>query len=191
MKKITEEDIAAIASHYKSILEIIGEDTAREGLLKTPVRAARAFAYATRGYGQITGEVVNGALFANASGSEMVMVRDIEFYSLCEHHILPFFGHATIGYIPDKKIIGLSKLARIVDMFARRLQLQERMTEEIAQTLHDILEPKGVIVHTAGRHLCMSMRGVQKQDSDTVSISSTGIFLTDKSLRAEFFASLR
>lgn len=181
--------IAEIASHYEAILHLLGEDPKREGLLKTPERAAKALLYATGGYNENVEEIVNGAMF-HEERSGMVIVRDIEFYSFCEHHILPFFGHVSIGYMPNSKIIGLSKLARIVNMFARRLQVQERMTAEICTTIADLLDARGVIVRCTGRHLCMQMRGVEKQDSHTVTTEMTGLFITDNSLREEFFSAL-
>lgn len=181
--------VKEIAAHYEAILKLIGEDPAREGLVKTPVRAAKAMLYATGGYRKNIDEIVNGAIFSH-EGSRMIIVRDIEFYSFCEHHILPFFGKISIGYIPDGKIIGLSKVARIVDMFARRLQVQERITEQVCATLKDILSAKGVIALCKAEHLCMKMRGVEKQESLTVTLDYNGIFSTDTTLRNEFLTSL-
>ena len=186
-----DETIAEIASHYKAILELIGEDVDRQGLLKTPERAAKALWYVTRGYRQNIESVVNGALFENSASGKIVVVRDIEFYSLCEHHILPFFGHMDIGYIPGENIIGLSKVARIVDMFSRRLQVQERLTEEIADALMGCIGAQGVIVRARAHHLCMEMRGVGKQDSTTVALTTRGLFATDRSLREEFLSLIR
>ncbi|MDE6100369.1 MAG: GTP cyclohydrolase I FolE [Paramuribaculum sp.] len=188
--EIPQNLIDELAAHYRAIIEILGEDPEREGLFRTPERAARAMLYATRGYGQSVDDVVNGALF-EASEQQLVVVKDIEFYSLCEHHILPFFGHVSIGYLPDKKIVGLSKVARLVDMFARRLQVQERMTSELADVLMETLGAKGIIVRTEARHLCMAMRGVQKQESATVTVATRGVLRSDVSLRQEFFASLK
>ncbi len=185
------EIITEIASHYKAILQLIGEDVSRQGLVKTPERAAKALWYVTRGYRQNITDVVNGALFENSGSSCIVVVRDIEFYSLCEHHILPFFGHMDIGYIPGENIIGLSKVARIVDMFSRRLQVQEHLTEEVADALMDCIGAQGVIVRTRAHHLCMEMRGVGKQDSTTVTLATRGVFATDRSLREEFFSLVR
>lgn len=185
-----QEAVARLAEHYRAILEIVGEDPQREGLLKTPERAAKAMWYATRGYRQNVVDVIHDALF-EVSQSQLVIVKNVEFYSLCEHHILPFFGHVSIGYLPGEKIVGLSKVARIVDMFARRLQVQERLTAELAQVLTESLGARGVIVRIEGRHLCMAMRGVQKQDSETVTTLATGELLTDESLRQEFFSSLK
>ncbi|HEX6534985.1 MAG TPA: GTP cyclohydrolase I FolE [Gemmatimonadaceae bacterium] len=166
-------------------LELIGEDPDREGLLKTPQRVANSLTWLTRGYDMDVADVVGDAVFEEAHQS-MVMVRDIELYSLCEHHMLPFFGKAHIAYIPDGKIVGLSKLPRIVEVFARRLQVQERLTEEIAQAIQDVLNPKGVGVVIEAYHLCMMMRGVQKQNSQTVTSAVRGIFRNDARTREEF-----
>ncbi len=168
-------------------LELIGEDPAREGLAKTPQRVANSLTWLTRGYDMDVRDVVGDAVF-NETHSSMVMVRDIELYSLCEHHMLPFFGRAHIAYIPDGKIVGLSKLPRIVDMFARRLQVQERLTEQIATAVQDVLEPKGVGVVIEAMHLCMMMRGVQKQNSQTVTSAVRGIFRNDARTREEFLS---
>lgn len=181
------ELVEAIAYHYRQILSLIGEDPDREGLIKTPVRAAKALIDATCGYKKDAREIAQKAIFSH-SGSGMVLVRNIEFYSLCEHHILPFFGHVTIGYIPDGKIIGLSKLARITDVYARRLQVQERLTEQICKFLTDTIPNKGVIVACSAGHLCMKMRGVEKQDSMTTTMEYSGAFADDLALRAEFMS---
>lgn len=167
------------------MLHKLGEDPEREGLKRTPLRVAKAMDFLTSGYSQSLTEVVNGALF-EAEGQEMVIVRDIEFYSQCEHHMLPFFGKAHIGYIPGGKIIGLSKLARIVDVFARRLQVQERLTSQVADALVEILQPQGVAVVTEASHFCMMMRGVQKQNSFTISSAMRGVFKENTSTRQEF-----
>ncbi|MDD2961236.1 MAG: GTP cyclohydrolase I FolE [Muribaculaceae bacterium] len=167
--------IEQVAEHYEAILQLIGEDTKREGLLKTPYRAAKALVEVTGGYNQSGEDVLNSAIFEYA-GSNIVVVKDIEFYSLCEHHILPFFGKITIGYIPDGSIVGLSKLARIVDVYAKRLQVQERLTHEICQLLSDKLSKKGVIVICEAGHLCMKMRGVEKQESTTLTMEYKGAF---------------
>lgn len=182
--------VEQIAAHYEAILKLIGEDTTREGLVKTPVRAAKALLYATGGYEKNVSDIVNGAVFEH-EGSRMIIVRDIEFYSFCEHHILPFFGKISIGYIPDGKIIGLSKVARIVDMFARRLQVQERLTGQVCAELQNILSAKGVIAHCTADHLCMKMRGVEKQEAMTVTLDYNGIFETDDRLRQEFLSAIR
>ena len=188
-KEPQSEIIEKIAGHYNAIIELIGEDPEREGLVKTPERAAKALYYATRGYRQDLESVIHGALF-HTDESQLVVVKDVEFYSLCEHHVLPFFGHVRVGYLPGEKIVGLSKIARIVDMFARRLQVQERFTSELADALTDALGARGVIVRAEARHLCMAMRGVQKQDSTTVTLATTGAMKTDASLRAQFFSML-
>ena len=169
------------------MLELVHEDPDREGLRKTPQRVANSLTWLTRGYDMDVTEVVGDAVFEEEHSS-MVMVRDIELYSLCEHHMLPFFGKAHIAYIPDGKIVGLSKLPRIVEVFARRLQVQERLTEEIAQAIHDVLNPKGVGVVIEAYHLCMMMRGVQKQNSQTVTSAVRGIFRNDARTREEFLA---
>lgn len=184
---MTEPD--ALLPEYEALvrreLELIGEDPDREGLLKTPSRVAKAMLWMTQGYQQDAHTVIGDALFAE-SHNNMVMVRDIELYSMCEHHMLPFFGKAHIAYIPDGHIVGLSKLARVVDIFARRLQVQERLTEEIAQALTDVLKPKGVGVVIEAAHLCMMMRGVQKQNSKTVTSAVRGTFRDDHKTRDEF-----
>ncbi len=179
--KLVEE----LAYHYKEIMRLIGEDTEREGLVKTPIRAAKAILDCTAGYRQDPKEIATKAVFEH-SGSRIVIVKDIEFHSLCEHHILPFFGTMTVGYIPKGKIIGLSKLARIVDCFARRLQVQERLTAEVCRLISETLPNEGVIVSCVGRHLCMKMRGVEKQESVTTTLEYTGRFEDDPTLRAEF-----
>jgi len=175
----------AFESLVAQMLERLGEDPERDGLKRTPLRVAKAMDFLTSGYKQSLAEVVNGALF-EAEGQEMVIVRDIEFYSQCEHHMLPFFGKAHIGYIPKGNIIGLSKLARIVDVFARRLQVQERLTGQVADALMEILQPQGVAVVTEASHFCMMMRGVQKQNSFTISSAMRGIFKESASTRGEF-----
>lgn len=169
------------------MLSILGEDPDRQGLLKTPERVASSLTWLTRGYQMDVNEVVGDAVFQE-SHSSMVMVRDIELYSLCEHHMLPFFGKAHIAYIPDGSIVGLSKLPRIVEVFARRLQVQERLTEEVAQAIQDVLNPKGVGVVIEAYHLCMMMRGVQKQNSQTVTSAVRGIFRNDARTREEFLS---
>ncbi|MDE6325498.1 MAG: GTP cyclohydrolase I FolE [Duncaniella sp.] len=181
--------VEALASHIKAIIELLGEDPAREGLVKTPVRAAKALLYVTRGYRQDADDIINNAIFTH-EGSRMVVVKDIEFYSMCEHHILPFFGKVSIGYIPCGKTIGLSKLARLVDFYARRLQVQERMTAQICHIVMEKLGAEGVIVVCNGEHLCMKMRGVEKQCSTTTTVECRGVFENDPALRKEFFDTL-
>lgn len=179
--------ISEIAAHYEAILRLIGEDPSREGLLKTPMRAARALWYVTSGTRrQRSADILRKALFSH-EGSQMVVVRDIEFHSLCEHHVLPFFGNVSVGYIPDGRIVGLSKIARVVDDVARRLQVQERMTAQICAAIDEVLKPKGVIAVCRATHLCMRMRGVEKQESSTVTSHYSGLFTSDPSLRQEFF----
>lgn len=180
-----EDLVRKIAEHYEAILRLVGEDPEREGLRKTPVRAAKAILDITSGYRSDPLKTARQAIFEHA-GSRMVIVKDIEFYSMCEHHILPFFGKVTIGYIPKGKMIGLSKLARIVDNFARRLQVQERLTSQICHLLEEAMPTEGVIVSCTGEHLCMKMRGVEKQDSATTTYDYTGRFETDPALRDEF-----
>ena len=166
-------------------LELVGEDPAREGLLRTPERVAKAMAFLTRGYGQDVRDVVGEGVFAE-SHEHMVMVRDIELYSMCEHHLLPFFGKAHVAYIPNGKILGLSKVPRIVDMFARRLQVQERLTSEIAEAIEESVRPLGVGVVIEASHLCMMMRGVEKQNSMTITSALLGSFRDDAKTRDEF-----
>lgn len=184
-----DQRVEQLAAHYKAILELLGEDPTREGLVKTPVRAAKAMLALTSGYRKSPQEIIKSALFKEEYGSrgQIVVVKDIEFYSFCEHHILPFFGKAHIGYVPDGCVTGLSKLARLVDAFARRLQLQERLTSEICESLQSALHAQGVIVVIESRHLCMQMRGVEKQGAVTTTSSYTGVF-EDLSRREEFFA---
>jgi GTP cyclohydrolase I len=167
-------------------LELLGEDPDREGLKRTPQRVATALAWLTRGYEMDVQHVVNGAVFGAEGATNMIMVRDIELYSLCEHHMLPFFGRAHIAYIPNGSIVGLSKLPRIVEVFARRLQVQERLTEQIASALHDVLKPMGVGVVIEAYHLCMMMRGVEKQNSKTITSALRGSFRSDQRTREEF-----
>ena len=185
MKKNKEDIISEIASHYRAILELIGEKPKREGLKKTPERAARALYSVTEGYSMSAHEIASKAIFEH-DGSGMVIVKDIEFYSMCEHHILPFFGKICVGYLPKGKILGLSKLARIVDVYAKRLQVQERLTAQICREISEIIPNDGVIVACEGSHLCMKMRGVEKQDSMTVTFESSGKFLENPELRKEF-----
>ena len=174
-----------LEENYYELLKNLGEDPDREGLVKTPYRASEAMRFMTRGYSQDVKSIVNGAIFHEDS-DDMIIVRDIEFFSLCEHHLIPFFGYANIAYIPDGRIIGLSKLARITDMFARRLQVQERMTVDIANAIQEVLKPKGVAVVLEAKHLCMMARGVEKQSSDMVTSHVLGVFRSDRATRAEF-----
>ncbi len=168
------------------VLELIGEDPKREGLLKTPSRVAKAFGFLTEGYQQDPKEILSQALFST-SNDEMVLVRDIEFYSMCEHHMLPIIGRAHVAYIPDGKVVGLSKIPRIVNVFARRLQIQEQMTEQIADAISESISPKGVAVVLHARHMCMEMRGVEKVNSTTVSSALRGLFKSDERTRSEFY----
>jgi GTP cyclohydrolase I len=183
-------DKERLAQNTYEWLEAIGENPEREGLVKTPERVAKAWEFITMGYHKTLEGVAGDAVF-QAEGSEMVVVKDIEFYSMCEHHMFPFFGRAHIGYIPGSKILGLSKFARITDMFARRLQVQERLTTQIAEAVMELLEPAGVGVVLEGQHLCMAMRGVEKQNSSTVTTSMLGVFRQDPKTRQEFMASIR
>lgn len=177
----------SLAALMEEVLRQLGEDPQREGLRRTPERVEKALTYLTSGYRMKLEEVINGALFT-VKYDEMVIVRDIEFFSLCEHHMLPFFGKMHVAYIPREKVIGLSKIPRIVDMFARRLQLQERLTQQVAQTLHEVLNPLGVGVVCQARHFCMMMRGVEKQHSGAVTSAMLGAFRTRKATREEFLS---
>ncbi len=179
-----EETIQEIASQYHKILSAIGEDPSREGLLKTPERVAKALQYLTHGYDLDAAEILKSAMFKE-DYSQMVIVKDIEVYSMCEHHMLPFFGKVHIAYIPNGHIVGLSKIPRVVDAFARRLQVQERLTNEIRDCIQDTLKPAGVAVVMECKHMCMSMRGIQKQNSVTTTSAFTGEFVNDKT-RSEF-----
>ena len=182
------DEAAPIREHERLVrrqLELIGEDPDRDGLIKTPSRVAASLEWLTRGYETDVADVIGDALFEETHES-MVMVRDIELYSLCEHHMLPFYGKAHIAYIPNGKIVGLSKLPRVVDVFARRLQVQERLTEQIAEALSDVLQPRGVGVVIEAQHLCMMMRGVQKQNSSTITSAMRGEFRDDPKTRDEF-----
>ena len=173
-----------------ALLKELGDDPGRNGLKHTPVRVAKSMRFFTEGYDKDPLEVLNGALF-DVSYDEMVIVKDIEFYSLCEHHLLPFFGRIHVAYIPNGKIVGLSKIPRLIEMFARRLQVQERLTTEIAETLEKVLEPKGVAVVAEAIHLCMMMRGVQQQNSSAITSSLRGEFENDPKTRSEFMDLLR
>lgn len=182
-----QERIEAIADHYREIIRLIGDDPTREGLAKTPMRAAKAMWFASQGYRQNPDDILRQAIFSS-QGSQMVVVRDIEFYSMCEHHILPFFGTVNIGYIPRGSMVGLSKLPRLVNAITRRLQVQERLTAEICTHVAATLDTDGVIVACNARHLCMQMRGVEKQMASTDTIDYCGRFASDASLRQEFFS---
>jgi len=177
--------ISRLEEIYGALVKELGEDPAREGLMRTPHRAAEAMRFVTKGYQQDLSDIVNGAIF-HEEADNMVLVRDIEFFSMCEHHLFPFYGYVNIAYIPDGRIIGLSKVARITDMFARRLQVQERMTVQIAEAIQEVLNPKGVAVVVEGKHLCMMARGVEKKSSDMVTSHVLGIFRTNHETRAEF-----
>ena len=171
----------------KTMLTLMGEDINREGLQKTPERVYKAFEFMTQGYAQDPQQILNDALF-ESSNDEMVLIRDIEFYSMCEHHMLPIIGRAHVAYIPNGKVVGLSKIPRMVNVFARRLQIQEQLTEQIAQAIHDVIQPKGVGVVLQARHMCMEMRGVEKINSTTTTSALRGIFIKNTDTRREFFS---
>jgi GTP cyclohydrolase I len=187
---LDERDFDRMANVYRELLEAVGEDVDREGLRRTPERAARALEFMTQGYRQNLQEIINGAVF-ESSASEIILVKDIELYSLCEHHLLPFIGRAHVAYIPSGKVIGLSKVARIVDVFARRFQIQENLTTQIAESLMQCLEPSGVAVVVEAKHLCMMMRGVEKQNSLMKTSCLLGVFKDDARTRSEFLSLLR
>jgi GTP cyclohydrolase IA len=188
--RLQGKDLERVADAYRELLQAIGEDTDREGLQRTPDRAARALEFLTQGYRQNLGEIINGAIF-ESSASEIILVKDIELYSLCEHHLLPFIGRAHVAYLPNGKVIGLSKVARIVDVFARRLQIQENLTTQIAESLMRCLEPSGVAVVVEAKHLCMMMRGVEKQNSVMKTSCLLGTFKEDARTRSEFLSLLK
>jgi GTP cyclohydrolase I len=190
MRMLRPAGLRAIEPHVRAILEQVGEDPTREGLAKTPARVARAMGDLTRGYRQDPKAVINGALFVE-DYSEMILCRDIDFFSLCEHHLLPFYGKAQVAYIPKNHILGLSKMARLVEVFARRLQVQERMTTQIATTLMEELDALGVGVVLKAEHLCMRMRGVEKQNSLVVTSAMLGTFRTHQATRQEFMTLLQ
>ena len=184
-RTVSSEDIEDLEDLVRKQLELLGEDPGREGLLKTPERVAASLKWLTRGYERDARQVIGDALFEETHAN-MVMVRDIELYSMCEHHMLPFYGRAHVAYIPNGKIVGLSKLPRVVDVYAQRLQVQERLTEQIAGALSEVLEPLGVGVVIEAYHLCMMMRGVQKQNSKTITSALRGVFRDDPKTRDEF-----
>jgi GTP cyclohydrolase I len=187
---MTENQLSEFSALVKRQLEILGEDPARDGLLRTPDRVSKAFEFFTKGYSEDPKVVLNDALF-DVRSDEMVIVKDIDFYSLCEHHLLPFFGKCHIAYLPENKVVGLSKLPRLVEVFARRFQVQERMTSEIAKTIQELIHPLGVGVVIEAQHLCMAMRGVEKQNSYALTSSMLGAFREDARTRAEFLDLIR
>lgn len=184
-----EKNISLLADHYKSVIDLLGEDTNREGLLDTPMRVAKAMKFLTKGYNENPEEILRKALFKE-DYSQMVIVKDIDFYSLCEHHMIPFWGKAHVAYIPNGYITGLSKIPRVVEVFARRLQVQERLTTQIKECIQKTLNPLGVMVVIEAQHMCMQMRGVEKQNSTTTTSDFTGVFNTSKT-REEFINLIR
>ncbi len=186
----TSLDTASTQDLYRELIRRVGEDPNRDGLIDTPKRMEKSMAYLTRGYEQSVTDVLHDALF-DVDYDEMVIVKDIEFFSLCEHHLLPFFGKAHVAYVPNGKVIGLSKTARLVDVFARRLQVQERLTREVADAIDEAIHPQGVAVILEAQHLCMMMRGVEKQHSSTVTSAMLGVFKTQMQTRNEFLSLVR
>jgi len=189
VNRLADKKIDSIEQAYRDLLEAIGENPERQGLTKTPARAARALEFLTQGYRQSVAEIVNDAIY-DSDASEIILVKDIELYSMCEHHLLPFIGRAHVAYIPNGKVIGLSKMARMVDVFARRLQIQENLTTQIADALMDVLRPEGVAVVIEAKHLCMMMRGVEKQNSIMKTSCLLGCFKDSATTRSEFLSLL-
>ena len=189
MNRLADKKIDSIEQAYRDLLEAIGENPERQGLIKTPARAARALEFLTQGYRQSVAEIVNDAVY-DSDASEIILIKDIELYSMCEHHLLPFIGRAHVAYIPNGKVIGLSKMARMVDVFARRLQIQENLTTQIADALMDVLSPEGVAVVIEAKHLCMMMRGVEKQNSIMKTSCLLGCFKDSATTRSEFLSLL-
>ena len=189
MNRLADKKIDSIEQAYRDLLEAIGENPERQGLMKTPARAARALEFLTQGYRQSVAEIVNDAIY-DSDASEIILVKDIELYSMCEHHLLPFIGRAHVAYIPNGKVIGLSKMARMVDVFARRLQIQENLTTQVADALMDVLSPEGVAVVIEAKHLCMMMRGVEKQNSIMKTSCLLGCFKDSATTRSEFLSLL-
>jgi GTP cyclohydrolase IA len=189
VNRLADKKIDSIEQAYRDLLEAIGENPERQGLMKTPARAARALEFLTQGYRQSVAEIVNGAIY-DSDASEIILVKDIELYSMCEHHLLPFIGRAHVAYIPNGKVIGLSKMARMVDVFARRLQIQENLTTQIADALMNVLSPEGVAVVIEAKHLCMMMRGVEKQNSIMKTSCLLGCFKDSATTRSEFLSLL-
>ena len=195
MEKLNDEQLLqnrdALATHYQEILGLLGEDVNREGLIKTPMRVAKAMQYLTKGYREDPAAVLRSAMFEEEDYKQMVIVKDIDFFSLCEHHMLPFFGKAHVAYIPKKYITGLSKIPRVVDIFARRLQIQERLTVQIADALERVLAPKGIMVMLEAEHTCMTMRGIKKPGSKTVTTVTRGEFKENMELQKQFLAMVK
>ena len=189
MNRLADKKIDSIEQAYRDLLEAIGENPERQGLMKTPARAARALEFLTQGYRQSVAEIVNDAIY-DSDASEIILVKDIELYSMCEHHLLPFIGRAHVAYIPNGKVIGLSKMARMVDVFARRLQIQENLTTQVADALMDVVSPEGVAVVIEAKHLCMMMRGVEKQNSIMKTSCLLGCFKDSATTRSEFLSLL-
>lgn len=183
---MSEKDLQDFSNHIKQIISLIGEDPNRDGLIKTPMRVAKAFEFMTSGYNQDPKEILNDALF-DSTNNEMVLMKNIEFYSLCEHHLLPIIGQVHVAYIPNKKVVGLSKIPRMVNIFARRLQIQEQMTEQIANAINEVIHPLGVGVVVQARHMCVEMRGVEKINSITTTSALRGSFIKNGETRKEFF----